>query len=119
MTTASCGGAEEATEPGPDLAYVQESVEDARTAPTLVPQDLSFDLDDEEKALVSFEAAWVCDVQSQTFDSNGAISNALEDRLAEAGIDEQTYGEFRESINQDENLRTAIMASYQTNCSNS
>ncbi len=118
MATASCGGVEETTEPGPDLAFVQESVEDATTTPTLVPQDLIFELDAEEEVLVAFEAAWVCDVQSQTFDSNGAISNALEDRLAEAGIDEQTYGEFRESINQDENLRTAIMASYQVNCSN-
>ncbi len=117
VTTASCGGAEEATEPGPDLAYIQESGEEATTAPTFVQQDLLLDLSDEEETLVAFEAAWVCAVQSQTFDTNGAISNALEDRLAEAGIDEQTYGEFRQSLNQNENLRVAIMAIYQADCS--
>ncbi len=74
------------------------------------------DLTPEERSLVEFEADWICEVQNNTFESNDAIGDALDQRLADFGIDEETYGGFRERINQDEAIRAAILSTYRTAC---
>lgn len=117
LLISACGGisqSDSATtdDTTPDLAFS----DDVHTSATLVEPDRSFDLSEQDQALVAFEAEWVCLFQRQTFDSDSAITEALDLRLAEAGIDEQAYGEFRQAINQNEELRAAIMQNYQTSC---
>lgn len=117
LLISACGGTSQAdgaatNDTTPDLAFS----DDAQASVTLVEPDRSFDLSEEDQALVSFEADWVCLVQQQTFDSDSAITEALEGRLAEADISEQVYGDFRQAINQNQELRAAIMQDYQSNC---
>ena len=106
-----CGGPQsEDSEALSGLPYVEEtsSVELASAAPS--------DLTPEELSLVEFEADWVCELQRTTFESNDAISDALDQRLADFGIDEETYGVFREQANQDEGIRAAILSTYRSDC---
>lgn len=100
------------SETTPDLAFADDSTQIVTTIS--VP---AFDLDPRTQELAEFEADWVCEVQHRTFDSTNEISVALEERLAEHGISEETYGKFRSSISEDETIRGAILSMYQTSCS--
>lgn len=111
LLVTSCSGSSdsEGTESAPNLAFAETT-----TGSTNAPRDFGFD--EPTQLLVEFEAEWACDVQHRTFDSTNEISRALEDRLAELGVNDDTYGEFRERLATEEVVREAILDHYAATC---
>lgn len=115
LVLASCGtsGANEDASTPTSLPYVTTSTS---TTTLLISEDPHIDLGEEDSVLVSFEAAWVCELQRRTFTDPGAIDAALDDKLIDSGIAPDSYAEFRQRVNERLDLREAILYRYQETC---
>lgn len=67
--------------------------------------------------LVEFEALWLCDAQRQTFDSPGAVDQALNSSLGEAGIGRADYDAFKAGLSENAVARKQILDLFVTDCS--
>lgn len=86
------------------------------TTTLLISEDPNIDLSEDDSVLVSFEAAWVCELQRRTFSDPGAIDAALEEKLIDSGITPDAYAGFRQRVNENLDLREAILFQYQETC---
>ncbi len=111
----SCGDTEASDQPG-DLAFTEQIEALATTQLQLIEDEPDVDLNDAERLLVSVEADWVCELQRRGFSSQEAIDEALGEKLTEAGIDRAEYAAFRDSVNNSQDLRDAILYEYQETC---
>lgn len=78
--------------------------------------ELSRDLNELEIELIDFEASWICAAPQLVFDDSTSIEDERDERLAQAGIDQQDYVEFQKGLEDDEDLRKAVMNGYQQGC---
>ena len=67
--------------------------------------------------LIAFEAQWLCDVQRHTFDSPGAVDEALSANLAEAGLDRVRYDGFKEGLSVNAPSRKQVLDLFVQDCS--
>ncbi len=86
------------------------------TASTLIAAAPDVALGELDAELVRFESTWVCEVQRRTFPTEDGREAALVEKLAEFGLDEAAYREFRARVNDEQDLRDAILFSYQETC---
>ncbi len=112
----SCGADNEASDQPGDLAFAEQIDALATTQLELIEGEPDVDLSDEERLLVSLEADWVCELQRRGFASPEAMDEALGQKLAESGIDRAEYAAFRDTVNNSQDLRDAILYEYQETC---
>jgi hypothetical protein len=66
--------------------------------------------------LVAIEARWMCDVQRFAFSDLGAMSEALEERLASHGLKRTDYDAFKVDMEGRIDLREQVLAEYESYC---
>jgi hypothetical protein len=66
--------------------------------------------------LVAVEARWMCDVQRYAFSDMNAMDEALDERLAEHGIERTDYDTFKIEMEDRIDLREGVSAEYELYC---
>lgn len=85
-------------------------------ATTLIdgPPDVAFS--SAEADLIDFHSSWVCEFQRRTFPDLGAGTEALAEALETAEIGPETYESFLSRLSTSQDLRDAVLFSYQETC---
>lgn len=107
------------TEPGapPTTAFPSTAVVEGTeisvdpTTPDPVPSDLAG-----EELLVAVEARWMCDVQRFAFPDLSAMSNALDEHLADYGVTRADYDDFKAEMEERIELREQVLDGYDAYC---
>lgn len=67
-------------------------------------------------ALVAFEAGWQCERQRHAFDELEDLAERLEATREAAGITEEAYVAFQETLEGDGELRQQVLAAFRVEC---
>ncbi len=120
LLLASCGGsdliADDDPSNGANLAFVDDEFADTPTSTTLIAAAPDVVLSDADSEMVRFESTWICELQRRTFQTQSGREDALQEKLTEFGLTEPDYVAFRARVNNDQDLRDAILYSYQETC---
>jgi hypothetical protein len=99
-----------------NLAFADETEAMATTTTTLIDGAPTAPLPQGSIGYVEFEATWICELQRRTFPTPDAIDAALDEKLVQSGLDRVGYDSFRAEVNGDQDLRDAILYTYQETC---
>ena len=117
LLLAACGGDGSVdSAPVGDLAFADGDGGQSTTTSLLIDGAPDVSLEQQEIELVLFEASWVCELQRRTFTSPAAMQEALEEKLADSGVDRAVYEQFRTEVNNSQDLRDSILFAYQESC---
>lgn len=115
LTIAGCGSDQAADDP--DLAFSDQTTTSFGTTTTLlIEAKPNVSLNDSDTSFVAFEASWVCELQRRTFPTPDALQQALSDKLEGSGLSRPEYETFRQSVNNNQDLRDSILFAYQETC---
>lgn len=77
------------------------------------------DLAVEDVPWVAFEANWLCDLQRSTYPDPADVEAALQDRIADQGIDPEEYEAFQQRLDDDTDLALHVQAAVLERCGDS
>ncbi len=93
-----------------DLAFAET------VAPTTLIERPSVTFKRAETDLISFHASWLCEFQRRTFSSPTGGVEALSVQLERSGVAPTDYEAFLLRLGSSQDLRDAVLFSFQENC---
>jgi hypothetical protein len=87
----------------------------ACSSPAATPETFE-DLSAEDQALVRFESTWQCDVARYTYPDFDSIEAARMGLLADMGVADGAYSEFKKQLDTDAVMRRHVANVFSTDC---